>query len=201
MKYLFIGAHPDDLELSCGGVIRKFFQNYHTTHVNIQSICGIKDELIASTAVMFDLTLSDSEILHKYNGDEIPVREFVAHRQEILNRYISLRDEEQPDVVFTHCINDIHQDHRVVAEECRRAFKNCTLVAYCHPWNGNQDSNYFIEITEEELQIKLKALSCYKSQSHRTYMNPDFIRAQAIYNGIKCGRKYAEAFRIEKLIA
>jgi hypothetical protein len=31
-------------------------------------------------------------------------------------------------------------------------------------------------------------------------MQADFIRAQARYNGIKCGKLYAEAFKVERLM-
>jgi LmbE family N-acetylglucosaminyl deacetylase len=68
------------------------------------------------------------------------------------------------------------------------------------PFNGELLPNYFVEISEQHLEKKIQALACYKSQSHRAYMDPEFIRSQAIYNGIKCGKKYAEAFRIEKMI-
>jgi LmbE family N-acetylglucosaminyl deacetylase len=76
-----------------------------------------------------------------------------------------------------------------------------SIFTYLAPWNGNENPNYFVEITQQQLERKIEALACYRSQAHRPYMNADFIRAQARYNGIKCGKLYAEAFKIERLIA
>lgn len=127
---------------------------------------------------------------------EFKVREFHLQRKEIADYLYSLR---RVDFVFTHSGKDKHLDHRTLGEESLRVF-NCNLITYLSPWNGQFNENYFSVISEEELENKIKALSCYNSQNHRAYMDHNFIRAQATYNGIKCGKPYAEAFKAERLI-
>jgi hypothetical protein len=43
---------------------------------------------------------------------------------------------------------------------------------------------------------KIEALNCYKSQSHRDYVNPEFVRGFAIARGVQVKVKYAEAFEV-----
>lgn len=189
-KYLFIGAHTDDIELSCGGTIYKLVQE-HYIHCLSFSFCN-KPEL----GEEYDASLSLLGV-NFISLSNFPSRIFTKHRQDILNSLYSLTGF---DFIFTHSVDCIHQDHKVIARESLRAFKGKNLITYSQPWNTNENPNYFVELSEQQLEKKIEALACYKSQAHRAYMSPDFIRAQARYNGIKCGKLYAEAFKIERLI-
>jgi N-acetylglucosamine malate deacetylase 1 len=189
MNYLFVSAHTDDAELSCGATMAKLKEGGHDVNCLALSYCD-KDELLKEYA-------KASEILGvNYYNEGFDVRCFNQQSLFIADALLAFRNY---DFVFTHSANCRHPDHRTVSQESKRIF-NCGIATFIQPWNGNQDDNYFVEISERHLERKIQALSCYKSQAHRQYMNADFIRAQAVYNGIKCGKKYAEAFRIERLI-
>lgn len=189
-KYLFISAHTDDAELSCGGTMAKLAEQGHDVNCLALSYCD-DEKLIIEYA-------NASKILRvNYFTEGFDVRCF--NQQAIFIADALLRFKNF-DHVFTHSEKCRHPDHRTIAEESKRIF-NCNMATFIQPWNGQHEENYYIEISEQQLEKKIQALSCYKSQSHRAYMNPDFIRAQARYNGIKCGKLYAEAFRIERLIA
>lgn len=180
-RYLFIGGHVDE-EVCFGGTIIKLIQQGHTVEYFTTSIGTSNDsEFIKSCDIMgcvFHVFLTETA-------------------QELANYLFKMRDDF--DCVFTHSVNDRHPVHRMVAEESRRIF-NRNLITYLAPWNGHNNENYFVELSEEHLQKKIQALACYKSQAHRSYMRPDFIRAQAVYNGVKIGKPFAEAFRVQRLI-
>lgn len=193
MKYLFLSAHTDDVELSCGGTMAKLAEQGHKVQILFLSNCGQLE--------LSDNAYQASLILGVYVwGWNFDVRTFRNDANTIGNEFYKIAQEGGHDFIFTHSDKCKHPDHLTVGEESKRVFTT-NFITYIHPWNGNENPNYFVELSEEHLGKKIQALSCYKSQSHRSYMNPDFIRSQAIYNGIKCGKKYAEAFRIEKLIA
>lgn len=191
MRYLFLSAHTDDCELSCGGTMAKLASEGHRIECRPLTDCD--------NPTLYDEGLQASNILG--NAFLVAVgfdyRKFYKTRFKLANYLYGLKDDY--DFVFTHSTSCRHTDHRTVAEESKRIFNSC-LITYIQPWNGHHEENYFVELSEEHLEKKIQALSCYKSQSHRSYMNAEFIRAQAVYNGIKCGKKYAEAFRIERLI-
>lgn len=192
MRYLFIGAHTDDIELSCGGTIAKLIESNKNYNVHIYALSYCDDEGILNE---YKKSAEVLGVCYHYNND-FDVRCF-SHQQAMIAD--ALLDYVNYDLIFTHSDNCRHPDHKTVGEQSKRIY-NGNLIMYQQGWNENENPNYFIELSEEHLEKKIAALSCYKSQSHRPYMNPDFIRSQAIYNGIKCGKRYAEAFRIEKLI-
>lgn len=184
MKVLFVGAHTDE-ELCFGGAIQHF--NNGCFYVAFSS-CGLPElekefrqscDILDVNSVVYNLAV------RKFNGQA--VANFLYDQQKHF------------DCLFTHSVKDVHPDHRIVAEESLRVWKK-SVITYMGAWNGNLDYNYFIELTDQQLEKKIQALACYKSQAHRPYMDPEFIRAQARYNGIKCGKLYAEAFKVERLI-
>src|SRR6516162_8462139 len=53
---------------------------------------------------------------------DFEVRTFPERRQDILELLIDLWEETKPDAVFQPSLQDIHQDHQVIAAEGMRAF-------------------------------------------------------------------------------
>lgn len=107
----------------------------------------------------------------------------------------------KPDMVFLPSASDIHQDHQVVHQEGVRAFKNTTFAGYELPWNNYRiHTNFFICISESELNKKIESLKMYKSQEHRNYMKEDFIRSLAKVRGVQANSEFAEAFEVYRWI-
>lgn len=186
-KYLFIGYHIDDCELSCGGTMIKLVMSGHEVHNLVFALGGANEsewnesnKIIGSVGTFY---FPDCQVQHK----SIRIADYLYHRR---NDY---------DFVFTHSIDDRHPHHRLAAEETKRVI-NTNLFTYLAPWNGSHEENHFVELSESQLETKIKALECYKSQAHRAYMHPDFIRAQARYNGIRCGKLYSEGFKVVRLV-
>lgn len=186
MKALFIASHCDD-ELCFAGAMQKFESTYLAF-----SNCGSHDLHSECIKSLVKLKVEQFEIL------DFPVRKFMKHRHKIANKLFN-HGLGEFDYVFTHSPLDRHPDHRVIGEESRRIF-NGNLITYLAPWNGTHEENYFIELTGEQIEKKINALWCYRSQAHRKYMDSDFIRSQAVYQGLRCGKKYAEAYQIHRMI-
>lgn len=184
MKYLFVGSHCDE-EICFAGAIQKFNNNCFYVAFSTCGHPNLKKEFDQSCDILDVNSVAST----------LTVRSF--DRQSIAD--FLYKEQESFDCLVTHSVKDVHPDHRIVAEESIRVWKK-SLITYLAPWNGQHEENYFIGLSAQQLSKKIEALSCYKSQVHRKYMDADFITSQAIYNGIKCGKRYAEAFRIEKLI-
>ena len=129
---------------------------------------------------------------------QFPVREFPAHRQDILETIYRVRKEHEYDLVFTHWEGDLHQDHRVVAEETNRAFMktNSTVLAYEVPGNcPGFTPQVFVPMTEDEVKMKVEMLQSYSSQvAMRGYFEINAIKSLMGYQGNHVGALYAEAF-------
>jgi LmbE family N-acetylglucosaminyl deacetylase len=202
-KILIISPHTDDGELGCGGSIARFIEEgYNVEYVALSSCekslpagCPsdmLKHEVKKATGVLgiTDLFLYDFE-----------VREFPKYRQSILDTLIRVRNDLQPDTIFTPSSYDTHQDHKTTREETLRAFKNCTILGYEQPWNNiTFNTLAFVSLKKHHIDKKIAALACYETQKDRAYLNPDFIQGLALTRGTQIEEKYAEAFEVIKWV-
>ena len=204
-KILILAPHTDDGEFGCGGTINKLISEGADVYYAAFSACEQsvlpqfpKDILIkevkAATQVLG--IPPQNLLLFKYD-----VRTFNFHRQAILDDIIRLRNDIQPDLVFTPSVNDIHQDHATISNEAVRAFKFTSILCYELPWNNfNFTTTCFFELDEKHIVTKVNALKEYQSQAHRPYADEDFIRSLARIRGVQIGKKYAEVFEMVRWI-
>lgn len=204
-QILVLAPHTDDGELGCGGTLAKLRAEGKQVHYAAFSLCRkslpaemeentLEQECRAATRVL------GIDPGHLYFFD-FEVREFDLNRQAILEEMVKLQKTIQPGMVFIPSVQDKHQDHQVIHTEALRAFKNSSQLGYELPWNHYSfRSTYFIKLSSDELDQKVRALQAYHSQAHRNYMKEDFIRSLAKVRGVQCGAEYAEAFEVYKMI-
>jgi len=200
-RILVLAPHTDDGELGCGATIAKFCEQ--ECEVFYAAFCLCSKSLPTSLAAdtLANECRKSTEVLGIFPERLIlfnyEVRELPAHRQKILEELLQLNKKINPDLVLLPAVSDIHQDHQVIHSEGMRAFKNTTFAGYELPWNNYSiHTNFLVKISEEQLNKKVAALEQYKSQSHRNYMNEDFIRSLAKVRGVQANTKYAEAFEV-----
>ncbi|HUR65941.1 MAG TPA: PIG-L deacetylase family protein [Chitinophagaceae bacterium] len=205
-KILVLAPHTDDGELGCGGTIARFCAEGKQVFYAAFCLCSrslpantpgntLENECRKATAVLG----IDPGNLILFNYE---VRDLPASRQKILEELLELNKRINPDMVLLPAASDVHQDHQVIHQEGMRAFKNTTFAGYELPWNNYSfRTNFFMKLSKRELDKKVAALKAYQSQSHRNYMQEDFIRSLAKVRGVQCNSEYAEAFEIYKLIS
>jgi len=204
-KILILAPHTDDGEFGCGGTIHKFSTEGNEVYYVAFSSCqksvpkGYPDDILSKEVKKATLRLGikpENLILFNYE-----VRTMNYHRQEILDDMIRLRESINQDTVFMPSLNDMHQDHKTIAEEGLRAFKFCTIMAYEMPWNNMTfTTSSFVILSPENLQAKVDALNEYQSQAHRPYASENFVRSLATTRGVQIGTNYAEAFDVLRWI-
>lgn len=201
-KVLFIGAHPDDIEICCGGTIFKLKEN-NEIHVRVFSPCVQSvPKGMGVYAIADDFKRAMDYLNPKTNFlYDFPVRRFSEHRQNILEKLIDIRNKIKPDVVFCIAKDDGHQDHNVIGEETIRAFNNqASIITYSLPKNSNKSEfNMVVELTEDEVEVKNNILKCYITQQHRPYFKEGVFKTTLEYNGLITNKKYSELFNIYKL--
>lgn len=201
---LVLGPHPDD-ELGCGATInrlinagKKVFHYYFSQCEQSLRDIGLpidqlKEECNASRKILG----IDLENCGHY---DFPVRYFPNVRQEILEELIKLRKQIDPGLVLVPNSNDIHQDHHCIYEEALRAFKHTSVLGYELPWNTmTMRHDCLVIIEEPNLEKKLAASACYKSQMHRNYANTEFYKSLARVRGVQANTEYAECFEVIRL--
>jgi LmbE family N-acetylglucosaminyl deacetylase len=204
-KILVLAPHTDDGELGCGATITKLIENNNDVYYAAFSACKQsvlkdfpEDILVTEVKAATNILGIKSKNLILF---DFQVRTFNFHRQEILDTLIKLKNEINPDIIFIPSVNDLHQDHSTIANEAIRAFKNCTILSYEVPWNNvSFYTGCFVILEEKHLNKKIQAIHEYKSQSHRGYINEEFIRSLATVRGVQVGVRYAETFDVVRLI-
>lgn len=130
---------------------------------------------------------------------DFPNRRLPEHSWEI--REVLEKEKDWYDVIVTHWINDINQDHKCVAEECLRVFRNKSILSYeCIRSCPQFVSNYYIPLTEEDIELKLKLLCLYKTQKSLYYNQESALRSQAILRGAEIGENFAEGYFAVRMI-
>ncbi|HTB38572.1 MAG TPA: PIG-L family deacetylase [Reyranella sp.] len=193
-RVLAIGAHPDDVEIGCGGALAKHHADYDVLHI---------------------LTLSRGAA-----GGDVNLRAVEAHNAAALVgarlEMASLRDthitdgaetisiieaairELQATHVYTHSLEDTHQDHRAVHAASLVAARGVPNV-YCYQTPSSTvdfKPHRFVDITHV-IEKKIDLIGAYKSQVDRMEsIQPDVIVSTARYWGRFAGYVLAEPLRI-----
>jgi len=202
---LALAAHPDDIEFACGGTINRFIEEQKDIWYVVLSPCIKSLPKGSDDYILYEeLNRSATRLGIPKNNIikfQFPVRDFPAHRQEILEHFIELKKKINPDLVLLPNSKDIHQDHKVIYEEGIRGFKNSCMLGYELPWNNFvSELNYFVKLEERHLETKLEAIKEYKTQKNRYYNSGDFFYDLAAVRGVQVNTKYAEAFEIIRYI-
>lgn len=203
-RVLVLAPHTDDGELGCGATIARLVEMKSDVHYVAFSDCedslpagvprnALRVELAEAARV---LGLSAENVV----CEKFKVRLFFESRQDILQSIIGHRNRIDPELVLMPTMQDIHQDHGVVAAEGLRAFKDRTILCYELPWNNlTFSTTAFVKVEERHVGRKIDALKRYASQTSRRYMNDEVIRAIARTRGVQIGCDFAEAFEVMRL--
>jgi LmbE family N-acetylglucosaminyl deacetylase len=204
-KILILAPHTDDGELGCGGTIAKFIEEGKQVYYVAFSICeesvpeGFPKNILSIEVKKATKKLGikpDNLTIKNYR-----VRNFPSKRQSILEDLVELNKQIQPDLVFAPSSFDVHQDHKTIFEETRRAFRNCSIFGYEFIWNNfSFGSSSFILLEERHIQKKVSAMDQYESQTKRLYSKDTLIKGLANFRGLQVGAEYAEAFEVIRLL-
>lgn len=225
---LAIGAHPDDVELGCGGTVAKLIsQGKKVAVVDLtQGELGTRGTNItrAEEAAEASKTLGIAarENLKMKDG-------FLTNSEENQMKIVKIIRKYQPEIVFANAIEDRHPDHakaaKLVSDACflsglvkvetvaggesQKAWRPKQVFNYIQ-WK-NIEPDFVVDISDF-MEQKIKACLAYKTQFYdpdsKEPMTPiatkDFLesltyRAQDL--GRLSGVDYAEGFTSEKLLA
>jgi len=207
-KIIFVSPHTDDIELGCGGSIRRFVEEKREVYCIILSDCrnaipkGFKEDALNKECVnsLTSLGVKRKNIFIF----QVENKEFQKNNRKIYSILEDLKEKIKPDLVVIPSLNDNHQDHKIVSGECLRVFRhNISIICYEEPWNSVKfEPKFFMKLNKIHIDYKISALKKYKTQKKmkRLYFDYDLIKSLARVRGSQIASKYAEAFEVVKLI-
>jgi bacillithiol biosynthesis deacetylase BshB1 len=228
LDILAFGAHPDDVELGCGGTIAK--------EVAFGKKIGIVDLTRGELGTRGTAEIRDKEseaaakILGVQFRENLNMRDgFFVNDEEHQLKVIQMIRKYQPEIVLCNAVDDRHIDHgkgsKLVSDACflsglrkietnfqgenQMAWRPKVIYHYMQWKNAQPD--FVVDITGYN-EIRVKAILAYSSQ----FYNPDskepetpiasknFLeslnyRAQDL--GRLIGKDFAEGFTVERYLA
>ena len=124
---------------------------------------------------------------------------------EIKEQFDALGRELDPEIVFTHRAEDMHQDHRLVCELTRHTFRNSLILEYEIPkYEGDLGQpNFFVHTDERLCERKIGYVTkFFPSQRDKPWFTEDTFWSLMRIRGIesKSPSGHAEAFHCRKLV-
>lgn len=197
---LFLGAHPDDIEIGCGALLHHIIKHTEVLCVTLsdnQKNPDLKNVKAEHYQAMEVLGVPQDKIIF----GPFTTRVFPDSRQEILEYFLKLRREFGPDLIFVHSKQDIHQDHMTMTEEALRAFRGISVLGFDVVRSSYGFFPHFlVEVTEEDVNKKIEALSCYETYRDRYYFNAEVTRSIMVRHGALAERPFAEGFDILRIV-
>lgn len=197
---LFVGAHPDDIELGCGALLAQIVGRTEVLCVTLSdnqtnpALKGLVEEHRRSMDVLG--VPRDRVVLGPFE-----TRNFPRDRQDILEYLYALNRDHHPDLVFVHTRADIHQDHVVATEEVLRAFRGTTVLGFDVLRSSYGFFPHFlVEVSGADVERKLAALAEYRTYGDKYYFSPDVIRSTLVRHGALAGLPFAEGFDILRIV-
>jgi LmbE family N-acetylglucosaminyl deacetylase len=202
LNVLFLGAHPDDIEIGCGGTILRLAAQYPKSvfHWVVFSATGVRAAEAQRAAKLFAESNSlRGPILKTFQDGFMP---FVG--KEVKSVFEELKSVS-PDLIFTHNRKDAHQDHRLLAELTWNTFRDHLIFEYEIPkYDGDMGCpSVFVPLTSDLCEKKVRYIvDTFESQHSKRWFQADTFFSLLRLRGMECNSPsgYAEAFYCRKLV-
>jgi|SRR5579859_74258 len=202
-QILCLGAHSDDIEIGCGGTILSLLDWYPNAQFAWIVFSGAGPRAAEAQASM-------GAWLPAARRSVVAIRDFrdgyfPYQGAEIKAYFEELKQAFSPDLIFTHCRSDLHQDHRLINELTWNTFREHAILEYEIPkYDGDLGSpNVFVHLDGAICCRKLELLrSYYTTQASKPWFTDETFRALLRLRGIeaRAPQNYAEAFYGRKLV-
>ena len=209
MRILAVGAHLDDPEIACGGVLARARAAGHPVKMLILSdssysnydgtvLRTVDEASQEGTAAATVLGIEDLEVLN-FSTKDIP------YHSTVVEAIQSRIDQFDPTVILTHWPFDTHQAHHHSALATLSAARYRTSILMYEPMMPSGRSyvgfrpQIYVDISGF-IQLKLDALKAHHSQ-FRKYGDAwiEGVESRCRLRGFEMGVKYAEAFEAARM--
>jgi len=202
LNILCLGAHPDDIEIGCGGTILRLAAQYPKSvfHWVVFSATGVRAAEAQRAAKLFVGSNSlQGPILKTFQDGFMP---FVG--KEIKSVFEELKSIS-PDLIFTHNRKDAHQDHRLLAELTWNTFRDHLILEYEIPkYDGDMGrASVFVPLTSDLCEKKVRCIvDTFQSQHSKRWFQADTFFSLLRLRGMECNSPSgsAAAFYCRKLV-
>ena len=227
LDILAFAAHPDDVEISCGGTLLRYVQEGKKVGIIdlTRGELGTRGsaetrEIEAKNAADF-LQLSMRKNLSFKDG-------FFTSEESNTMKIIAEIRRYKPEIILVNSLVDRHPDHakaaKLVADACflsglskiethwenevQEAYRPRLVLHYIQDYYIEPD---FVLDVSEFIEQKINLIKCFHSQFYDPQSNEattpisgeeffDFLKGRMMSYGRPIGAKYAEGFSVKRLV-
>jgi len=204
LRVLCLGAHPDDIEIGCGGTILALLaarRNVECHWIVFSGAGGPRAQEAETSAGLFLARARRRQVVvHGFRDGFFPyVGAAIKEAFENVARTVS------PDLILTHTRADRHQDHRVVSDLTWNTFRSQLILEYEVPkYDGDLGvPNLFVPLSSAIARRKTSHLhKAFRSQRSKRWFTADTFHGLLRLRGVESGAPegLAEAFYARKTI-
>jgi LmbE family N-acetylglucosaminyl deacetylase len=197
---IVFGAHPDDIEIGMAGTISRLAACGNRV---LACIASIPDE----RTTRIKEALDSARILGIEDVIVLPIKSAqLGYNRHSIGAIDSVIKQFRPHSVFTHWIEDSHQDHvnvtRCIIAATRKNNFNVYMYEQTIPGGitpAGFRPQYLIDISQH-IDRKLESIHAHASQLKRNgAWWLEGVRGRAMYRGYQIHTQFAEAFEIIKI--
>jgi len=202
-RILCIGAHSDDIEIGCGGLLLSLAQQGRTCDVDWVVFSGNAAraaEARRGAGLFLDGARSRHVRVHRFRDGFFP-----HEGRRLKEAFERLKARPAPDLVLTHYRDDRHQDHRALSDLTWNTFRDHWILEYEIPkFDGDLGSpNVFVPLDEKTSRLKVRHLEqAFGSQRDKHWFTGETFMGLMRLRGMECRAPggYAEAFYGRKTV-
>lgn len=192
LSVLCLGAHPDDVEIGCGGTLLELAARPQTT-VRTVVLTAADDrrrreaqaaaEHFSPGSGVTVLDLPDSRLPEHWNATKQALEDLAAGGK--------------PDLVLLPRVDDAHQDHRLVGRLASTVWRDSLLLHYEIPkWDADLvPPTHYVAVSEANARRKAELLDLsFPSQLGRDWWDAELFLGLMRLRGAESRNRYAEGF-------
>jgi LmbE family N-acetylglucosaminyl deacetylase len=182
MRILAIGAHPDDIELGCGGTLIKAARAGHQVFMYVLTRGAASgDPVQRSQELISSAKYIGVETLWIDNFEDTKL----AVESKLINHIEYFIHRSNPEIILTHGLCDYHHDHRAIAESTLEAARNSqNVLAYEIPVTKNFNPQLHYDISDV-IEEKLELIKMFWSQKDKLFTRASSIKGLAEYRAFQ----------------
>jgi LmbE family N-acetylglucosaminyl deacetylase len=203
LRLLCLGAHSDDIEIGCGGLVLSLLQRRKVVDVDwivFSAPSRRAREARRSADLFLERAHRKRVVIESFRDGFFPYE-----GARIKGVFESLKRRLRPDIVLTHYRDDRHQDHRVLSDLTWNTFRDHLVLEYEIPkFDGDLGSpNCFMPLDHSTCVTKAHHLTtAFGSQRDKHWFSEETFMGLMRLRGMECrsATGYAEAFYGRKVV-
>ena len=197
LNVLCVGAHPDDVEIGCGGTLLRLAERADLD-LTVVVLTGTPDRAAESTAALQEICPEVETHFAALPDGRLPTHWEAA--KELLE---GVARTCRPQLVLTHRVDDAHQDHRTLGVMVTTVWRDALVLHFEIPkWDGDLGApSHYVGLTRGQAQRKVDLLKRHfpSQQAHDWWDDEVFLGLMRL-RGMECRRPYAEAYFVSKAL-